>query len=231
MRSSKIPALVLVGVLGVATLAACGSDDDSSSATPVAATSTSAAASTAPVATVKDLSKGVSTAVTLDAKFVAGITALGVAPGTIGTATLDAATGVLSFPITGGNVTVYNKGAVDPYVQGKVLHNGSGLSLTAGGKKVDLENFVVDPGKSVLTGKVSVDGAAFAESANLFFLDGSTLKPLATEGTNAILEGTTVKLHPDAAAALNKVFGLAGTPKALPDYFTIGIAKITVATQ
>ena len=74
-------------------------------------------------------------------------------------------------------------------------HDGSGLSLTGGGKTVELTDFEVDPGKSVLTGKVSVDGKVAAESAPLFFLDGRTLKPLETnDNGTAELEGTTVKL-------------------------------------
>ena len=67
--------------------------------------------------------------------------------------------GVASFPITGGNVTYYTPGTVSPYVQGMIAHDGSGLSLTGGGKTVELTDFAVDPGKSVLTGKVTVDGA------------------------------------------------------------------------
>jgi hypothetical protein len=53
-----------------------------------------------------------------------------------------------------------------------------GLSLTAGGTQVELTDFVIDPGASVLTGGVSVDGEVAAEGAPLFFLDGRTLKPL-----------------------------------------------------
>jgi hypothetical protein len=235
MRSMKLPALALTGVLAVAGLAACGSDDsDDSATTPSSSTSAPAAAAPqatpTPLASLPDLSKGVSTAVTLDAGFVKGLTDLKVTPGVLGKATLDAATGTLAFPITGGNVTYYTPGSVTPYVQGSINHNGSGISLSAGGKVVNLEDFVVDPGKSILTGKVTVDGAVFAPSAPLFFLDGRTLQPLAKEGTNAVLAGTTVKLAPEAAAALNTVFGLTGTPNALPDYFTVGVAKITVAT-
>jgi hypothetical protein len=40
-----------------------------------------------------------------------------------------------------------------------------------GGTVVDLTDFVIDPGKSVLTGKVTVDGTVAAEDAPLFFLD------------------------------------------------------------
>ena len=87
-------------------------------------------------------------------------------------------------------------------------HDGSGLSLTGGGKKVELTDFEVDPGKSVLTGKVTVDGKVAAESAPLFFLDGRTLKPLETgDNGTAILEGTTVKLKQEAADLLNQTFG------------------------
>lgn len=221
MRSTKIATVAVTGLLSI-TLAACGSSDTTT--TPNSDTSSSASAE--PVATVDNLS-GVSTAVTLDPAFLEALTTLSVTPGVIGDATLEGA--VLTFPITGGNVKVFEKGAVDPYVQGEIMHDGSGLSLEAGGTKVDLENFVVDPGKSVLTGKVSANGEEVAPDANLFFLDGSTLQPLATEGDNAVLEGTTVKLHPDAAALLRKTYSL--TEDQLPDYFTVGVAKITVATK
>lgn len=223
MRSTKISAAVLAGLLSV-TLAACGSNDDSTGTTAAAATPS--AASTAPVADLPDLSKGVSTAVTLDAGFLSALTSLKVMPSPLGTATVSEQ-GVASFPITGGNVKVFSKGAVDPYVQGKIMHEGSGLQLVAGGKTVKLENFVVDPGTSMLTGKVTVDGAEFAPSAPLFFLDGSTLMPVRTEGNNAILEGTTVSLTKTAAEALNKVLGVT----ALQEFTKVGVAKITVATK
>jgi hypothetical protein len=98
--------------------------------------------------------------------------------------------------------------------------------LTGGGKTVELTDFAVDPGKSVLTGKVTVDGAVAAESAPLFFLDGRTLKPLQTEGSTAVLEGTTVKLKDEAATLLNDTFGT----DALAGGLVIGVAKITVNT-
>ena len=62
--------------------------------------------------------------------------------------------------------------------QGEFEHHSSGLSLTGGGKVVELTDFVIDPGASVLTGTVSVDGEVAAEDAPLFFLDGRTLQPL-----------------------------------------------------
>jgi len=86
---------------------------------------------------------------------------------------------------------------------------------------------VVDPGASLPTGKVSVDGAVAADSAPLFFLDGRTLEPLrTTDDGRAVLEGTTVKLKAEAADLLNKTFGV----DALEEGLVIGVAKITINT-
>jgi hypothetical protein len=132
------------------------------------------------------------------------------------------------FPITGGNVTYYEPGSVSPYVQGMVQHDGSGLSLEAGGTRVELTDFVVDPGRSVLTGTVSVDGEVAAESAPLFFLDGRTLNPLEVrDNGTAVLQGTTVKLKAEAAELLNETFGIDD----LQEGMVIGVATITVNTR
>jgi hypothetical protein len=199
--------------------AACGGSDDepASAATPKVEAAK-------PVAEIPSLS-GQDTAVTLDAGFVEALGSLKLTPAPVGSAEISEA-GVASFPITGGNVTYYTPGTESPYVQGEVDHAGSGLSLTGGGKTVELTDFVIDPGKSVLTGKVTVDGAVAAESAPLFFLDGRTLKPLETGEGTAILEGTTVKLKQEAADLLNQTFGV----DALAGGFVIGVAKITVNT-
>jgi hypothetical protein len=85
---------------------------------------------------------------------------------------------------------------------------------------------VVDPGASLPTGEVSVDGTVAADSAPLFFLDGRTLEPLKTEGSTAVLKGTTVKLKDEAAKLLNDTFGT----DALGGSLVIGVAKITVST-
>jgi hypothetical protein len=177
-----------------------------------------------PVAEIPSLS-GKDTAVTLDSGFVKALGQLKLTPAPLGTATISKA-GVASFPITGGNVTYYTPGTQSPYVQGMIDHNGSGLSLTGGGKTVELTNFEVDPGKSVLTGKVTVDGKVAAPSAPLFFLNGKTLKPLQTGNGTATLAGTTVELKQEAADLLNQTFGTT----ALKAGFVIGIAKITVNT-
>jgi hypothetical protein len=202
--------------------AACGDDEEEPAA---GGSTTEQQAKPEPVAQIDQLT-GQVTAVKLDAGFVEALTALKVKPGVLGDAQLE--NGSLKFPITGGNVTYYKPGSVNPYVQGMINHEGSGFSLTAGGKKVDLENFDVDPGKSVLTGQVSVDGKVAAESAPLFFLDGRTLQPLrTTDDGRAVLEGTTVKLKQEAADLLNKTYGI----QDLKAGMVIGVAKITVNTQ
>jgi hypothetical protein len=216
--------LSTAGVLAMG-VGACGSDDTSTSSS---GGSTAAETSTPkPVAQIDDLSGGVSTQVTLDSGFVSALGTLKLTPAPVGDATISQA-GVAKFPITGGNVTYYTPGSVSPFVQGEIDHEGSGLSLTAAsGPKVELTDFVVDPGASVLTGRVTVDGKVAAESAPLFFLDGRTLKPLAT-GSNdtAVLEGTTVKLKQEAADLLNQTFDV----DALEAGLEIGVAKITVKT-
>lgn len=204
----KIKTLAVVVALALGA-AACGSDGEPA---PVE-----------PVASIPSLS-GQDTAVTLDAGFVEALGALELTPAPLGDAELSR--GVASFPITGGTVTYYKPGTESPYVQGMIAHDGSGLSLTGAGKTVELTDFAVDPGKSVLTGKVAVDGEVAAESAPLFFLDGRTLKPLRTGDGTAVLEGTTVKLKQEAADLLNQTFGT----DALAGGFVVGVAKITVNT-
>jgi hypothetical protein len=174
-----------------------------------------------PVANITTLS-GQSTSVLLDSGFTAALKTLGLTPGTLGTATL--ANGSVSFPITGGHVTVYKKGAVNPYVQGDIQHNGSGLSLTAGSTTVQLQNFDINPGSSQLFGDVSVNGTIAVKHAYLFNLDGSTLKPLEVSGTTATLTGTRVLISPVAAPLLDKTFNTTAVKAGL----LVGIATIVV---
>ncbi len=216
--------------LGAATLSlglvACGDDDEGTATAAGSDAPAQTAAAPEPVAKIDALT-GKQTDVTLDAGFVEALTALKVTPGPVGDAKISEQ-GVASFPITGGNVTYYEPGSISPYVQGLINHDGSGLSLEAGGKLVELENFEVDPGRSVLTGDVSVDGEQAAADAPLFFLDGRTLKPLqAGDDGTAVLEGTTVKLKAEAAELLNTTFGI----DALTEGLVIGVAKITVNTK
>jgi hypothetical protein len=213
----KSTAVLLTSAALALGVTACGGDDTSSSDT---------SAAPKPVAQVDQLT-GRATAVTFDSGFASALKSLKLTPAPVGDASISKA-GVASFPITSGSVTYYKPGTVSPYVQGQIDHAGGGLSLTGGGKQVALTDFVIDPGASVLTGKVSVDGKVAAEHAPLFFLDGRTLKGLEVDKSNgtAVLEGTTVKLKDESAQLLNKTFGV----DALKGGLVVGVAKITINT-
>jgi hypothetical protein len=219
MTNLRTPAAVAAAIAIASGAAACGGSSDASSS------GSGNSSASKPVAKIDSLS-GKSTSVALDGGFVKALQSLKLTPAPVGSASISKA-GIASFPITGGNVTYYKPGTVSPYVQGKIDHSGSGLSLSGGGKTVKLTNFVVDPGTSQLTGKVSVDGKVAAKSTPLFFLDGRTLQPLKSKSNGtAVLQGTTVDLKGGAADLLNQTFGV----KALKGGLKIGVAKITVDT-
>jgi len=214
-RSRKFFAGIALAAAATLPLAACSSTSSSSSS--------SEASIAKPVARINALS-GESTAIALDTGFTDALTSLGLTPGVVGEA--DLVDGSLIFPITGGNVTVFDKTEAKPYVIGQLQHEGSGLSLEAGDTKVELTNFNVDPGASRVYGDVAVNGETVVTSAFLFQLRGATLKPLQTEGQNAILEGTKVFISPVAAELLNSTYGT----DAVTDQLLVGVAKITVNT-
>ena len=225
-RKSFVAAAALSAVIG---LSACGSNDVDTAAAADTSSSSASYGRPAPVATVAAIPGG-STAVALDTGFTDALTTLGLTPGTVGGATLDGATGTISFPMTGGEVTLYDReSGYRPWVQGTLFHEGSGLSLTAGATTVELTDFTIDPGKPArLFGNVSVNGTLAAASAPLFNLDGSTLNPPTMDADgSAVLQGTTVKLSDEAAALLNSTFGT----DALAGGFVIGTATVTVETK
>lgn len=211
-RITRTLAGVVVTAALALSLSACGSDDESAADKPK------------PVARITKLD-GQTTAVKLDKGFTDALASLKLTPGVVGKAKLT--NGSLVFPISGGNVTYYEPGSIDPYVQGQIQHQGSGLSLSAGGTKVELTNFVVDPGTSKLFGDVSVNGKSAVDDAFLFQLDGRTLKPLQTKGKKAILQGTKVEISADAAKLLNDTFKTDAVKQGL----LVGTAKITLDTK
>ena len=231
MTTSKLSPKKLM-VAGIALSAALGlgacSSGDATASDSSSSSSSEQIARPEPIASLPAIPAGGSTAVALDADFVAALGTLGLTPATVGDATL--ADGSVSFPITGGTVTVFDKSSgYRPYVQGTLLHQNSGLSLTAGGTTVELTNFTVDPGTPArLFGDVAVNGQQAAASAPLFDLNGSTLNPISMDSEgNAVLQGTTVELSPEAAELLNSTFGT----DALAGGLVIGIATITVPTS
>lgn len=216
-RIAGVAALALMAV----PLAACSQEEPAGSGSTEQSQSQSAPPK--PVAEIEALTGG-STAIALDQGFVDALTQLKLTPGTVGEATLQG--GTLEFPITGGNVTVFEPGTVSPYVIGQLQHVSSGLSLSAGGTTVALENLNVDPGVSRVYGDVLVNGEVAAESAYLFQLDGRTLKPLEAGSGTATLQGATVMISPDAAPLLNQTF----KTDAVKPGLLVGTAEISVAT-
>lgn len=216
MRTKLRPlAMVATGGMLALTLAACGGSSVGTDDAPKADAS--------PVAALTNLT-GEKTEVVVDAGFLAGLQSLKLTPGVVGTATLT--NGTLAFPITGGDATYYTPGTRTPYVESNIKHDGSGISLTDGKTKVELTNFVVDAGDSILTGDVSANGTSVVKGAPLFFLDGRTLQPLQVDkaaGTG-VLFGTTVSLTKEAADLLNKTYGT----DALAEFFKVGVARITL---
>jgi hypothetical protein len=224
-RTKRVAAGVAAAAALSVSLAACSSgSSDSGSSDSSSSSSPSKAAAPKPLASIPALS-GKTTAIKLDAGFVGALKKLKLTPSVAGTAKLI--DGSLQFPITGGNVTYFKPGTVSPYVIGQVQHEGSGLSLSAGGTKVTLSNLNVDPGASKVYGDVFVNGKLAAPSAYLFSLDGRTLKPLTTQGDTAILQGTKVAISDVAAPLLNKTF----KTDAVKPGLLVGVATITVNTK
>jgi len=224
MRKS-LSAVVATAALAL-TVSACGSnstDKTANGGSSGAGASSAPSAQATPAAALTDL-KGKSTAVKLDPMFLAGLTSLKLSPGVTGTAKLT--DGSLIFPITGGTATYYTPGSRTPYVESSFKHQGSGISLTNGKIKVELTNFTVDAGTSMLMGDVSANGKSVAKQAPIMFLDGRTLKPLDTTSKPGfgILEGTKVSLTKTATELLDVTYGT----KALTPFFPVGVATITL---
>jgi hypothetical protein len=220
----KAATAIATATLLVGGLAACSTSAETDTETTDDASSSEETTDPTPLASIPALA-GVDTQVTLDAGFLEALTTLGLTPGVTGTATLDAATGTLAFPITGGNVDYYDpEEDYRPYVQGEINHEGSGITLTGGDIVVGLSDFDIDPGTSRLTGTVTANGEEVGQDIFIFNLDGTTLNPLAEDADgNAVLEGTTVLVSSDAADLLNSTF----STDAVTDELVVGIAKIT----
>ena len=162
-----------------------------------------------------------STSLDLNATTAAALTSLGVTPGVTGTATASGTT--VTFPITGGDALIHaDKHYAPGYVDGVVLHQGSGLTLTKGTTVVTLTDFTIDPGNCVLYG--NVDGTVSAANVPLLQLDGRPLT-ISESGGVVHLDGTIANLTPTAASALNKAFGVTAFAAGMP----LGTAHIAAS--
>jgi len=197
MRIKRKAAIAaLAGTLAL-TGVACGDDDSSGSN---AAGTQSSAQGGNKVTAIPSLS-GVGTSVKIDAGTADALKSLGVALAPIGTANFDAGTSTITFPITSGYAEIHSDPSVKPgYIQGSIAHEDSGFSLTAGSTKVELSDFVVDPGNSMLYGSVGDK-----PGIPLLSLDGTNVK-VTMESGNVVLFGTVAKLTDTAAGALNTAF-------------------------
>ena len=154
---------------------------------------------------------GKSTEVTLDAGTAKALTGLGVAVTPVGSATFDAKTSTVGFPITGGFATIHSDLDFKPgYISGTVIHQASGLKFAKGNKSIEVTDFVVDPGTSILT--VTAGGKS---GIPLLDLDGTNVK-VSKQGNDVVLDGTVAKLTQTGADALNATFGVTAFTAGLP---------------
>ncbi|GAC1533958.1 MAG: hypothetical protein NVS3B12_14040 [Acidimicrobiales bacterium] len=203
--------------------AACSSSSSSSSA-PAAAASAAPSGPADTVTAIPNLS-GVGTSVKLDAGTAAALKSLNVAVAPLGTATFEAATSTITFPITSGYAEIHSdKGHLPGYILGSIEHQGSGFTLSSGAVKVALKDFVVDPGNSMLYGTVGT-----TPKVPLLSLDGTNVK-VGMESGNVVLDGTVAKLTDTAATALNTAFKTTAIKAGLPLGTVHLVAKGTAGT-
>ena len=198
-RSKRPSAVLALAAAGALTLAACGGSDDSTSGATSAGSSNGKAAG-GPSASFLTLTG--STSVDLDAATakVLADNKISVAPIEPATVSTSGGSTTVSFPITEGYVGVYP--TTEPsYIRGTFSHSG-GLKLTAGGKSLDLTDFIVNPGTSSLTATVAGKGAA-----KVLDLDGTDVK-VSQDGADTRLDGTIAKISQTGATALNQFFGV-----------------------
>ncbi|MDR3738464.1 MAG: hypothetical protein P4L40_05535 [Terracidiphilus sp.] len=160
------------------------------------------------------------TNVKLSTAFVEALTALDVTPGTVYPTEIEKR--VASFPIIGGAIDLDT-------AAGNILHSG-GLTLSAGGKVVTLESFIIDTtGKQpVITGLVLLNNKLLGRFPlfDLTLPNGISL-PLMPNGSMLQLKGVAVALDPAAATTLNGVYSVS----AFAGGFSIGTANVTLITS
>lgn len=212
---TKASVAALVGALALAGVA-CGSDKSSDSN----GSGTTGESSADKVTAIPSLT-GVGTSVKIDAGTAEALKSLGVALAPLGNASFEAATSTITFPITSGYAEIHSDPNVTPgYIQGSIAHEGSGFSLAAGSTKVELRDFVVDPGNSMLYGTVGG-----TPKVPLLFLDGTNVK-VSMEGSDVVLQGTVAKLTAPGAAALNATFGVSDFKEGIP----LGVVRLVAAS-
>ncbi len=186
-RILRLPLLIALVALLAVGVAACGDDDDD------AGDGATTAAPTTLTLT------GESTTLALDAGTADVLTQNDIQVAPIAPATAGDAG--IAFPITGGSVEAET-------LAGTIEHSG-GLRFSAGGVDLDLTDFVIDTTAGTLT--------ATAAGAQVPILDVDlTGLQRSDDGGTIVLEGITVALGADGAAALNDTFGVSLFEAGLP---------------
>jgi hypothetical protein len=125
------------------------------------------------------------------------------------TASTSGDTTTVSFPISEGYVAIYPQ-SESPFIRGTFSHTG-GLKFTAGGKSLEVTEFIVNPGNSELTATVNGESAA-----PILDLDGTNVRVSQGEGGEVRLDGTIAKLSQTGAEALNSFFGVSIFEQGIP---------------
>jgi hypothetical protein len=161
---------------------------------------------------------GGSTTVTLDSGTAQVLQQNGVAVAPVAPATATSNSGFVSvqFPVTGGEAFIFPQNDL-PFVRGDVVHSG-GLTFSGGGKSLTATDFIVNPGTSILTANVG------GKQVPLFELDGRTVKVGKDGSGDPTLDGTIVRLSPQAADTLNATFGVSLFKEGIP----VGTAHIVL---
>ncbi len=154
---------------------------------------------------------GSSTSVDLDAGTakVLADNKVTVAPLAPATANTSGGKTTVSFPITEGYVAIYPP-TERSYIRGTFSHVG-GLRFTAGGRSLELTDFIVNPGNSTLT--ATVEGGS---AASILDLDGTNVRVSQGDQGATRLDGTIAKLSQTGADALNKFFNVSIFKAGLP---------------
>jgi len=138
-----------------------------------------------------------------DTRIEAGYAALtlldaGITFGITGSATVDGSQIVL--PITGGDVDF-------AFLEGNVLHAGSGLSLSSGGTTIEIGDFDIDLTNLLVTGSFDgVPGSELFEVTVCPFAAG--FDPCTELDGSVRIDGWGLRLTAEAALALGEAFDL-----------------------
>jgi hypothetical protein len=128
----------------------------------------------------------------------ADLAGLGLTPGILGTASIVSGSPLtVGFPITGGSL--------DSSLGGFILHEGSGVSLTAGSNTLSLSNFIIDTVSQRVLGDASLNGSLLANDLALFSFNLASVTP--AQLTNLEAPALGLFFTAGAAGALTQVFG------------------------